>query len=199
MSPKYGSIPACAGEPFPASKLGSLTKVYPRVRGGTPHGKWEQYPLAGLSPRARGNRKAKKKICHDRRSIPACAGEPDYDPGIAEAEEVYPRVRGGTTRVLLGLFLATGLSPRARGNRVAATAELLYHGSIPACAGEPRVIHLCPVGRRVYPRVRGGTIVSCGGPASAGGLSPRARGNLYVAANTVDAAGSIPACAGEPT
>ena len=99
-------------------------------------------------------------------------------------------------------------------------------GSIPACAGEPsrwRTTVRLP-SLRVYPRVCGGASTSyeilpssrcevyprvCGGARSTPsvmvkwhqGLSPRVRGSLaFTVAPLIAAmAGSIPACAGEPT
>ena len=72
-------------------------------------------------------------------------------------------------------------------------------GSIPACAGEPR--RRCPDGTRarVYPRLCGGTGMSSTSHLSASGLSPRVRGNRYARPARIPDAGSIPACAGEPS
>ena len=92
-----------------------------------------------------------------------------------------------------------GLSPRVRGNRRHATHGHRRHGSIPACAGEPWRTGpgIPPV--RVYPRVCGGTLSEQADPATGEGLSPRVRGNLRAVAGAGIHAGSIPACAGEPT
>ena len=50
-----------------------------------------------------------------------------------------------------------GLSPRVRGNHRPLHVGAAVVGSIPACAGEPR-LELGVLGRgRVYPRVCGGT------------------------------------------
>ena len=51
-----GSIPACAGEPAKAGRLGLVGEVYPRVCGGTPPPGARRARYAGLSPRVRGNR-----------------------------------------------------------------------------------------------------------------------------------------------
>ena len=74
-------------------------------------------------------------------------------------------------------WLASGLSPRVRGNPDEVVARLGGRGSIPACAGEPR---LGPPGLAVpavYPRVCGGTNGSKGAKHPVEGLSPRVRGN----------------------
>ena len=72
-----------------------------------------------------------------------------------------------------------GLSPRGRGNPAGVHPAGRPRGSIPAWAGEPAWAGSTPSGRRVYPRVGGGT-ASC--------------------ARTHDSRllGSIPAWAGEP-
>ena len=74
---RYGSIPACAGEPYRNLAFGVLKPVYPRVCGGT----YPIYPAAstmnGLSPRVRGNPSRTAGGSKTGRSIPACAGEPD--------------------------------------------------------------------------------------------------------------------------
>ena len=91
-----------------------------------------------------------------------------------------------------------GLSPRVRGNLLNAALVCLGLRSIPACAGEPAaaaaVIGMIPV----YPRVCGGTAPAHSAMARGRGLSPRVRGNHHGVAAGQVAAGSIPACAGEP-
>ena len=49
------SIPACAGEPLWIRGSASMTKVYPRVCGGTQASLLRGYNRKGLSPRVRGN------------------------------------------------------------------------------------------------------------------------------------------------
>ena len=91
-----------------------------------------------------------------------------------------------------------GLSPRVRGNHIAADEHLKRTGSIPACAGEPRC--RCSPGKptRVYPRVCGGTVGLAVGGGNAPGLSPRVRGNQVQDVQIAARPWSIPACAGEP-
>ena len=111
---------------------------------------------------------------------------------------VYPRVCGGTQHVAAGVPAWAGLSPRVRGNRAWRPVVPLYAGSIPACAGEPRLNKYQRELLEVYPRVCGGT---CRNPRHAGrawGLSPRVRGNPILCCRRQYRPGSIPACAGEP-
>ena len=73
---RYGSIPACAGEPFTAFPGFQTIMVYPRVCGGTCFGNCADLHKAGLSPRVRGNRNPSLRLLIPSGSIPACAGEP---------------------------------------------------------------------------------------------------------------------------
>ena len=70
------SIPACAGEPSSGSSASGMPEVYPRVCGGTWIGSRHRRPVAGLSPRVRGNLPDASGKAYTGRSIPACAGEP---------------------------------------------------------------------------------------------------------------------------
>ena len=72
-------------------------------------------------------------------------------------------------------------------------------GSIPAGAGEPVPDHRRQTDEGVYPRGCGGTLARCSRCLRARGLSPRVRGNQRGLGPVEDAAGSIPAGAGEPT
>ena len=153
----------------------------------------------GLSPRVRGNRIARDVVNAPYGSIPACAGEPTDTRGRSSAPSVYPRVCGGTSLPnLLGAAVG-GLSPRVRGNPTCNAWPATGHRSIPACAGEPATASRGPARSWVYPRVCGGTTRSSYAMRSMGGLSPRVRGNRAVLYSGVHYAGSIPACAGEPT
>ncbi len=95
-------------------------------------------------------------------------------------------------------MLAVGLSPRTRGNPRMKAAPLPAGGSIPAHAGEPVQGRLTGLGRRVYPRARGGTSIRSCRISWMMGLSPRTRGNPRSRAVGQDSNGSIPAHAGEP-
>ena len=91
-----------------------------------------------------------------------------------------------------------GLSPRVRGNRRAWASVHHFHGSIPACAGEPEPRHQLREPFAVYPRVCGGTPGIAWPTAELEGLSPRVRGNPRLLGSQGSVEGSIPACAGEP-
>ena len=114
-----GSIPAYAGEPLTTGDIASVSKVYPRVCGGTADLPANR-PLAdGLSPRMRGNRVKRQGWQAMERSIPAYAGEPAGRLAHQRAVTVYPRVCGGTPPSWPPVWNRNGLSPRMRGNRPA--------------------------------------------------------------------------------
>ena len=152
-----GSIPACAGEPRSRWARRSLSRVYPRVCGGTPCGLLFLRALPGLSPRVRGNQPRNPQILLEHRSIPACAGEPTGRRLNGHTPWVYPRVCGGTSARANTFRFERGLSPRVRGNLLAMGEPIDVLRSIPACAGEPTAPHAQNGKIEVYPRVCGGT------------------------------------------
>ena len=131
-------IPAYAGEPGPQLVGPGVVMVYPRVRGGTVLPSEAAYINKGLSPRTRGNPRQDVRGQGGIRPIPAYAGEPRSTPARARWAGAYPRVRGGTGSPVTLDAPDTGLSPRTRGNPRADLLEHLFHGPIPANAGEPR-------------------------------------------------------------
>ena len=152
----------------------------------------------GLSPRVRGNLARCPMHSGHPRSIPACAGEPGSSSRGIRWRAVYPRVCGGTSGVVPQASGPRGLSPRVRGNLAGGPGSPPASGSIPACAGEPvRCASSLPK-PAVYPRVCGGTTAAPASSVRPQGLSPRVRGNHGCAGFERTAAGSIPACAGEP-
>ena len=152
----------------------------------------------GLSPRVRGNPRAKASTPTAAGSIPACAGEPRRRGWNAAAEAVYPRVCGGTDEQTGGHRGRRGLSPRVRGNLARTGGRAQDDGSIPACAGEPPCHSRLTMAWPVYPRVCGGTSRRRATMTAQLGLSPRVRGNRPQSAHAHRPRRSIPACAGEP-
>ena len=152
-----GSIPAWAGEPALRKIAVALFTVYPRVGGGTSLEAWQPQSGRGLSPRGRGNPARRTQPRAPGRSIPAWAGEPQCRVVQVQVDTVYPRVGGGTWIVSEFMPRRKGLSPRGRGNPGDEPGHRAGPRSIPAWAGEPSAPHPSTAGRRVYPRVGGGT------------------------------------------
>ena len=175
-----GSIPARAGEPKVRKRVDARTWVYPRSRGGTSGPQLAPVPRGGLSPLARGNPLSVRFRRLITGSIPARAGEPRPWPRGWARWRVYPRSRGGTRLARRSALQTLGLSPLARGNHQSHFAPVLPHGSIPARAGEPFASTGTARHPWVYPRSRGGTLTICNAAATARGLSPLARGNLWI-------------------
>ena len=192
------SIPACTGEPSLAAGVGGSAMVYPRVYGGTAMPRSVNAPIAGLSPRVRGNLGLNRTHPTWPRSIPACTGEPEVAATKAVEDQVYPRVYGGTSCNRMCAKGLHGLSPRVRGNPLRPNPDHKGPRSIPACTGEPSCPRSDPARRRVYPRVYGGTRWSFRSGPSSPGLSPRVRGNPKTRIDLIVNSRSIPACTGEP-
>ena len=172
--------------------------VYPCVCGGTVAMVILAISLLGLSPRVRGNPANPPPPPMVLWSIPACAGEPAAVLRCRKYCRVYPRVCGGTRMRSGTAASGIGLSPRVRGNQLAFGLAFRIPRSIPACAGEPCRCGMLGGAIKVYPRVCGGTLERGWRVRLEAGLSPRVRGNPPAFRAASMAAGSIPACAGEP-
>ena len=133
-----------------------------------------------------------------RGSIPALAGEPGQLSVVQPAFRVYPRACGGTRKSKVAGISSPGLSPRLRGNPLAASSQGKGNRSIPALAGEPTRELLERLETAVYPRACGGTTLILEPIHALAGLSPRLRGNRSTAPFPNPAFRSIPALAGEP-
>ena len=72
-------------------------------------------------------------------------------------------------------------------------------GYIPACAGEARTPDVWHAGKKVHPRVCGGSHFGKLVIDSGAGTSPRVRGKLALGALAMASIRYIPACAGEAT
>ena len=171
------SIPARAGEPASSNSSPTGWRVYPRACGGTVDAAGAKAEITGLSPRVRGNPVVEIAGHHQRRSIPARAGEPQTNQPPGRPGGVYPRTCGGTVRLQARTRLNAGLSPRVRGNQQRIGQDVGVVGSIPARAGEPYLRRRHRPLRRVYPRACGGTPPPGHLPGTVPGLSPRVRGN----------------------
>ena len=172
--------------------------VYPRPRGGTAHALSRARRLWGLSPPTRGNRRQSARLSRRYRSIPAHAGEPASAYAKMVSREVYPRPRGGTLEGRAANVRSAGLSPPTRGNHAPPRRHVGQRRSIPAHAGEPRMMMSSAAISRVYPRPRGGTTDTKRRSRKRCGLSPPTRGNPAPAVRAVVQDRSIPAHAGEP-
>ncbi len=135
--------------------------------------------LEGLFPRVRGNYQHVLELDRCLGSIPARAGEPPLRQIQNRIKMVYPRACGGTNEKSGMGNVASGLSPRVRGNLDGAISV-----SNVALRG-------------LSPRVRGTRFLAFF-RVHGHGLSPRVRGNLDGAIWSHVATGSIPARAGEP-
>ena len=115
----------------------TLSTPLTRECGGTILGRCTGSKGRGLSPRVRGNQVTVTMPSASVRSIPASAGEPDWQSRPLRGTSVYPRECGGTETAKEGTVAMWGLSPRVRGNPWHSDWWVIFTGSIPASAGEP--------------------------------------------------------------
>ena len=173
-------------------------RVYPRGCGATLRWVVHHGCGLGLSPRMRGNLGPPPPARMRVRSIPADAGQPRPAQRRWRTHGVYPRGCGATEQVRHGTAPRWGLSPRMRGNRDACREHDFIEGSIPADAGQPRLLPCSTACVRVYPRGCGATTPNASMRVAPWGLSPRMRGNRRPRPCGAGACGSIPADAGQP-
>ena len=179
------SIPAWAGETTARSKSPEENGVYPRVGGGNSSNAVGSGKGTGLSPRGRGKPTPRAMQVSLVRSIPAWAGETPPYPRHRRHPRVYPRVGGGNPGTDIRLFHRRGLSPRGRGKPFPPPRVPAASRSIPAWAGETRLVSLCLELGEVYPRVGGGNGVMDEKGQAGDGLSPRGRGKLWPGRNGI--------------
>ncbi len=111
-------IPAGAGNTGKKSLISPVCPVYPRWRGEHEVAIRVDHLVVGLSPLARGTRVCERRQAHDRRFIPAGAGNTMHAKALVIWKTVYPRWRGEHTHSVYFLWYSIGLSPLARGTPV---------------------------------------------------------------------------------
>ena len=176
-------IPAGAGNTNAVRAGSGVTSVYPRWRG-EHHDKipCTTSPI-GLSPLARGTLQNTAFEKGYIRFIPAGAGNTCLLTGTDDPQSVYPRWRGEHCGNKGLINFLTGLSPLARGTRDVWMTTRSEYRFIPAGAGntsrkKPRCVLLS-----VYPRWRGEHDQLAAAHRCSYGLSPLARGTLFLSPN----------------
>ena len=153
-----GSIPASAGQPVSTNALSYIAQVYPRECGAARNTANAASSQSGLSPRVRGSRATAATPTPSLRSIPASAGQPDSLPLSRRTSAVYPRECGAANATRAETPRSRGLSPRVRGSHGAASSSSRQFRSIPASAGQPRMVPTRGPVATVYPRECGAAV-----------------------------------------
>ena len=156
--PGLRSIPACAGKPSIWPAAGYPARVHPRVCGEALPRRVLSRGLPGPSPRVRGSRGSTVDRRLRQGSIPACAGKPICRVWLRIIGSVHPRV-----------------------------------------CGKPTTRRAAPAPMRVHPRVCGEASPPAGGDIARLGPSPRVRGSHDERLSRDVGERSIPACAGKPS
>ena len=152
--------------------------------------------ITGLSPLARGTHLLRGSSLHLCRFIPAGAGNTSSSNSLIRLAAVYPRWRGEHAHANANSFLASGLSPLARGTPRFTHPDTVAWRFIPAGAGNTTPRATLTQWRPVYPRWRGEHCLSTKAPSNPSGLSPLARGTPIPGTWAISFFRFIPAGAG---
>ncbi len=154
---------------------------------------------AGRSPRARSSQRRQGEDLGVAGSISACAEQPICRSHRRRRRQVDLRVRGAAELRAIQMQLEQGRSPRARSSPHRRRGGRARVGSISACAEQPglRLGFARPV--EVDLRVRGAAPLGVLATADLWGRSPRARSSRRRVAEAQVSAGSISACAEQPS
>ncbi len=189
-------IPACAGNAWAASARGAVFPVHPRVCGERRDARELTCNWRGSSPRVRGT---PRRLAADHpagRFIPACAGNGWRARRNTSCRAVHPRVCGERACSSSAWALSGGSSPRVRGTRYGAVADIGQRRFIPACAGNAIDQAREHVRIAVHPRVCGERWRKGSSNRLNVGSSPRVRGTLRHEGRRHIGDRFIPACAG---
>ncbi len=154
--------------------------VYPRWRGELFCALAFCWLSRGLSPLARGTLCRCQHCWRVIRFIPAGAGNTVPRIISLSSSTVYPRWRGEHSASLMPIIGLGGLSPLARGTRRQRIVRLPLHRFIPAGAGNTYRSNGRNTEFSVYPRWRGEHSTTENLYESNSGLSPLARGTLFL-------------------
>ncbi len=169
-------IPAGAGNTLCNVGRQLASAVYPRWRGEHKNYADQQINQNGLSPLARGTRRAVTRARQRIRFIPAGAGNTSRTSAAGARRPVYPRWRGEHGKYVVADDKNNGLSPLARGTRAGHLNQFFCRRFIPAGAGNTLLFRVFMTRYTVYPRWRGEHRLDFGVLFLARGLSPLARG-----------------------
>ena len=150
----------------------------------------------GLSPLARGTRTRDAPRFVGTRFIPAGAGNSHHDARATRQGSVYPRWRGELISPGISCSRGRGLSPLARGTRPSPVFRSFRPRFIPAGAGNSSRAIAIAIVRSVYPRWRGELYINEVNLWKLYGLSPLARGTLFMRGSKSPRRRFIPAGAG---
>ena len=150
----------------------------------------------GLSPLARGTPPLRSSTRSISRFIPAGAGNSRSILLALFRLAVYPRWRGELCIKTSVKNFAVGLSPLARGTRTRDAPRFVGTRFIPAGAGNSSRAIAIAIVRSVYPRWRGELYINEVNLWKLYGLSPLARGTLFMRGSKSPRRRFIPAGAG---
>ena len=143
------------GNPLLGHGQVSALRVYPRGHGESVERLARHVAAEGLSPWARGIRKARTAGQALMRSIPVGTGNPPRRRSALAAPGVYPRGHGESAIISRHSPIDSGLSPWARGIQADYAEYYDSERSIPVGTGNPSRRSAARCSPRVYPRGHG--------------------------------------------
>ena len=174
-------------------------RAHPRSRGDHPSSKLKAWQNAGSSPLARGTPFILLLMFWPIGLIPARAGTTRLGVARRGSSWAHPRSRGDHTTTRFTEFRVRGSSPLARGPRLALLSNYQVRGLIPARAGTTKKRCESAPGSAAHPRSRGDHLEKLVLDDPEWGSSPLARGPHASGSPAEEAAGLIPARAGNTT
>ena len=135
MRPRFGLIPAFAGNTAPTVWAGRHRGAHPRIRGEHGARATACFNFDGSSPHSRGTPDGGLTDEHRAGLIPAFAGNTRWRLAGRSAPRAHPRIRGEHVAFLSGATGYEGSSPHSRGTPGAPSLPSTPGGLIPAFAG----------------------------------------------------------------
>ena len=171
-------IPAPAGNSTPPPPKIPAFAVHPRACGEQGDDDQKRKVMIGSSPRLRGTVLTRVPRTHNRRFIPAPAGNRASEPPWMAVARVHPRACGEQYSAQYQSMTRIGSSPRLRGTVKEPIAQVPNNRFIPAPAGNRIWTSHSRLHRPVHPRACGEQSNTSFHNFSTAGSSPRLRGTV---------------------
>ena len=173
-------IPAHAGQTEASPHSPPKAADHPRACGANHDARTRRTRWAGSSPRMRGKPGRQRTQPHQRRIIPAHAGQTDGLTSDGSVVTDHPRACGANTVSVRDWNAPVGSSPRMRGKPASPPPTSSTRRIIPAHAGQTGRRSRAPPVTPDHPRACGANATSLVPKAMMAGSSPRMRGKRLV-------------------
>ena len=190
-------IPAHAGKTPKAGHRAFPTGAHPRACGENNARRPQRGSSRGSSPRMRGKPRQRTWTARTLWLIPAHAGKTLISVALVASTPAHPRACGENPREWCASAALEGSSPRMRGKPTKAVVNGYSLRLIPAHAGKTNIVAATMRTPRAHPRACGENPHAATWWSISMGSSPRMRGKLQLADDSLRRVGLIPAHAGK--